>query len=85
MGWLVDVVFDLGFEHGLILVLVMGLMFAFFVVWRLSAFTRALNVVEHRINDRTDDIKGDITKLNKSVGVCEGEVLTLKQMIFRKK
>jgi hypothetical protein len=80
MDFIVNTVDDFGASNGLKLVLLMGIMFASFVVWRLGGIVKALNKVEgtarSEIRDTTimaSESKGQIDIIKKVVFKDKGE------------
>ncbi len=75
MDFIIDIVDDFGASNGLKLVLLMGLMFATFVIWRLGAIVKALNKVE-------DTARAEIRDVIKMSAESKGQIDIMKKVVF---
>tara|TARA_R110002012_G_C11446857_1_gene591287 strand:+ start:74 stop:304 length:231 start_codon:yes stop_codon:yes gene_type:complete len=76
MEFVLDIVDDFGASNGLKLVLLMGLMFATFVIWRLSSIVKALNKVE-------DTARAEIRDTIKMSSESRGQIDIIKKVVFK--
>ncbi len=76
MDFIIDIVDDFGASNGLKLVLLMGLMFATFVIWRLGAIVKALNKVE-------DTARAEIRDVIKMSAESKGQIDIMKKVVFK--
>ena len=75
MEFVLDIVDDFGASNGLKLVLLMGLMFATFVIWRLSSIVKALNKVE-------DTARSEIRDVITMSAESKGQIDIIKKVVF---
>ena len=78
MGFIVDIVNNFGVEKALILILLMGMAFAYFVVWRLSKIVLTINKVE-------DTARREIIAVTKESADNNGQLKVISKVVFSKK
>ena len=78
MGFIVDIVNNFGVEKALILMLLMGMAFAYFVVWRLSKIVLTINKVE-------DTARREIMAVTKESADNNGQLKVINKIVFRSK
>ena len=76
MGFIVDIVNNFGVEKALILMLLMGMAFAYFVVWRLSKIVLTINKVE-------DTARREIMAVTKESADNNGQLKVISKVVFR--
>jgi len=76
MDFFTNIVAEIVDSDGLKLVLVIGFVFASFVVWRLGAIVKAVNKVE---GTARDEIR-DVTKI---ASECKGQIDIIKKIVFK--
>ena len=77
MGFIVDIVNNFGVEKALILILLMGMTFAYFVVWRLSKIVLTINKVE-------DTARREIMAVTKESADNNGQLKVINKIVFSK-
>ena len=77
MGFIVDIVNNFGVEKALILMLLMGMAFAYFVVWRLSKIVLTINKVE-------DTARREIMAVTKESADNNGQLKVINKIVFSK-
>ena len=77
MGFIVDIVNNFGVEKALILILLMGMAFAYFVVWRLSKIVLTINKVE-------DTARREIMAVTKESADNNGQLKVISKVVFSK-
>mgnify|MGYP003648893207 CR=1 FL=1 len=78
MGFIVDIVNDFGIARGIILILLIGLAFAYFVIWRLSKIVLTINKVE-------DTARREIMAVTKQSSHNAGELEVINKVVFKNK
>ena len=78
MGFIVDIVNDFGIARGIILILLIGLAFAYFVVWRLSKIVLTINKVE-------DTARREIMAVTKQAAHNAGALEVINKIVLRHK
>ena len=76
MDFIINIVDDFGASPGLKVVLLMGLAFASFVIWRLGMIVKALNTVE-------TTARKEIRDATKTASECKGQIDILKKVVFK--
>jgi hypothetical protein len=78
MGFIVDIVNDFGIARGIILILLIGLAFAYFVIWRLSKIVDTINKVE-------DTARREIMAVTKESAKNSGQLEVINKIVIRHK
>ena len=78
MGFIVDIVNDFGIARGIILILLIGLAFAYFVIWRLSKIVLTINKVE-------DTARREIMAVTKESAKNSGQLELINKIVIRHK
>ena len=78
MGFIVDIVNDFGIARGIILILLIGLAFAYFVIWRLSKIVLTINKVE-------DTARREIMAVTKESAKNSGQLEVINKIVIRHK
>ena len=78
MGFIVDIVNDFGIARGIILILLIGLAFAYFVIWRLSKIVLTINKVE-------DTARREIMAVTRESAKNSGQLELINKIVLRHK
>jgi len=76
MDFIINIVDDFGASIGLKIVLLMGLAFATFVIWRLGMIVKALNTVEKTARE-------EIRETTITASECKGQIDIIKKVVFK--